>query len=279
MLQSLFVGLKTPIEHPRQSNEGDVHIGVADLERFHKMVEVEQIIDGYGLTEVWPLGGNCPLSRALHIPEDVVAVECVDPDTGDPVAEGEPGEIVDAELKPSVFEVNSLEDVGVVLGQAPKAGTELVEGSTVRINVSKGPKPVAVPNVVGSPYESAESVILGAGFAVDREDVEATEAAGIVVGQTPPAGTQQAKGSVITLQVSTGPATSQVPDVTSQTEADAKKQLKNSGFEVQVVEEVVDDESLNGLVLSQNPEGGSDLEEGSTVVIVVGHFEAPPEAP
>ena len=55
---------------------------------------VEQIIDGYGLTEVWPLGGNCPQSRALHIPEDVVAVECLDPDSGERVPEGEPGEIV-----------------------------------------------------------------------------------------------------------------------------------------------------------------------------------------
>jgi phenylacetate-CoA ligase len=55
---------------------------------------VEQIIDGYGLTEVWPLGGNCPQSRALHVPEDVVAVECIDPDTGLAVPEGEPGEIV-----------------------------------------------------------------------------------------------------------------------------------------------------------------------------------------
>jgi phenylacetate-CoA ligase len=55
---------------------------------------VEQIIDGYGLTEVWPLGGNCPLSRALHIPEDVVAVECIDPDTGAAVPEREAGEIV-----------------------------------------------------------------------------------------------------------------------------------------------------------------------------------------
>jgi phenylacetate-CoA ligase len=55
---------------------------------------VEQIVDGYGLTEVWPLGGNCPQSRALHIPEDVVAVECIDPDSGAPVAEGEAGEIV-----------------------------------------------------------------------------------------------------------------------------------------------------------------------------------------
>jgi phenylacetate-CoA ligase len=55
---------------------------------------VEQIVDGYGLTEVWPLGGNCPESRALHIPEDVVAVECIDADSGAPVPEGEPGEIV-----------------------------------------------------------------------------------------------------------------------------------------------------------------------------------------
>jgi phenylacetate-CoA ligase len=55
---------------------------------------VEQIIDGYGLTEVWPLGGNCPESRALHIPEDVVAVECLDADSGERVPEGEPGEIV-----------------------------------------------------------------------------------------------------------------------------------------------------------------------------------------
>jgi phenylacetate-CoA ligase len=55
---------------------------------------VDQIIDGYGLTEVWPLGGNCPHSRALHMPEDIVAVECIDPETGERVPEGEPGEIV-----------------------------------------------------------------------------------------------------------------------------------------------------------------------------------------
>jgi phenylacetate-CoA ligase len=55
---------------------------------------VEDIIDGYGLTEVWPLGANCPFSRALHIPDDIVAVECIDPDTGEPLPEGASGEIV-----------------------------------------------------------------------------------------------------------------------------------------------------------------------------------------
>ena len=44
-----------------------------------------------------------------------------------------------------------------------------------------------------------------------------------------------------------------------------------------MVEEIVDDESLDGRVLSQDPEGGSDAEQGTTVVIVVGRFEqAPP---
>ena len=98
-----------------------------------------------------------------------------------------------------------------------------------------------MPNVVGSAFETAESQLQGVGFAVAREDVEDDAAAGIVVGQSPAAGTQQGKGSVITLQVSKGPATSQVPDVTSQTEADARAQLRASGFEVQVVEEIVDD--------------------------------------
>ena len=40
-----------------------------------------------------------------------------------------------------------------------------------------------------------------------------------------------------------------------------------------MVEEIVDDQSLDGRVLSQDPEGGIDAEQGTTVVIVVGRFE------
>ena len=186
-------------------------------------------------------------------------------------------EIVGAKLKANVVAVNSLKPVNEVLAQAPKPGTELIENATVRINVSKGPRPVAVPNVVGSAFETAQSQLQGVGFAVAREDVEDTADAGIVVGQNPTGGTQLGKGSVVTLQVSKGPATSQVPDVTSQTEADARAQLKASGFGTQVVEEIVEDQTLDGRVLSQDPEGGTDAKEGTAVVIVVGRFQAPAE--
>jgi eukaryotic-like serine/threonine-protein kinase len=178
-------------------------------------------------------------------------------------------------LEPNVVEVNSLQPVGTVLATAPKAGTEVIEGTIIRVNVSKGPKPVAVPNVVGSPFESAESQLRGLGFAVASEEVESDEPAGVVVGQNPAAGAQAAKGSAVTLQVSAGPTTSQIPDVTSQTESDAAAQLQASGFQVQVVEEIVDSPDLDGRVLSQDPEGGTEADEGSTVVIVVGRFEDP----
>jgi eukaryotic-like serine/threonine-protein kinase len=186
-------------------------------------------------------------------------------------------QLVNAGLKANVVPVNSLQDIDTVLATAPKAGTELIEGATVRVNVSKGPRPITVPNVIGSAFESAESMLQGAGFAVAREEVEDPAAAGTVLGQSPAAGTQQPKNSVITLQVSAGPKTSQVPDVTSLTEADARAQLKRSGFEAAVVDEIVNDQLNDGKVLSQDPEGGSDAEEGVTVVIVVGRFEqAPP---
>jgi phenylacetate-CoA ligase len=54
----------------------------------------QRIADGYGMTEIFPLGGNCPHSSALHIASDIVATEIVDPDSGVPLAPGETGEVV-----------------------------------------------------------------------------------------------------------------------------------------------------------------------------------------
>ena len=70
---------------------------------------------------------------------------------------------------------------GTVTAQDPRAGTSLVEGATVRINYSTGPKQVAVPPVVGLDYSTALQQLQAAGFAVARTDVESSQPAGIVV--------------------------------------------------------------------------------------------------
>jgi phenylacetate-CoA ligase len=66
----------------------------ATLATLRERFGVEEVFDGYGLSELWPFGGNCLQSRALHIPEDFVIVECVDPETLEPLPEGQPGELV-----------------------------------------------------------------------------------------------------------------------------------------------------------------------------------------
>jgi len=182
----------------------------------------------------------------------------------------------DAKLNFKVVEINSDKDANTVTGQSPKAGETLIEGATVRINVSIGPKPIAVPNVVGTAYETAASQLQGAGFAVARSDVEDDAAAGTVVGQDPSAGQLRGKGSTITLTVSEGPSTSSIPDVESQEEGSARSTLEASGFRVRVADQDTEDPLLDGLVISQDPPGGNEAKPGTTVTIIVARFVEPP---
>jgi serine/threonine-protein kinase len=159
-----------------------------------------------------------------------------------------------------------------VLAQDPHAGDRVAEGSTVRVNVSSGPRLIGVPPVIGEAYDQAASELQAAGFAVARKDVDSNQPAGIVVGQSPAANTFAAKNSTVTLSVSKGPTTSGVPDVTSQDEPTAVDELKASHFKVVVVRQDTNDPGSDGIVLSQDPPGGSQAKPGSTVTIVVGRL-------
>jgi len=160
-----------------------------------------------------------------------------------------------------------------VIAQTPKAGSKVDEGSPVRLQVSNGPKPVIVPSVIGSTFDTANSRLLGAGFAVRRKDVESDQPAGTIVAQSPDAGTYQPPGATISLSVSKGPTTSTVPDVTSLAQADALAQLRASGFKVHIVAQPVTDPDQDGIVQTQDPAGSAKAKPGSTVTIAVGKFE------
>jgi eukaryotic-like serine/threonine-protein kinase len=179
-------------------------------------------------------------------------------------------------LKADVHYVHSAKDSGTVTGQYPKTGSRLLKGAKVRINVSQGPKPVGVPSVLGSPFESAAGTLQGAGFAVARRDVESNDPKGIVVQMDPPANSFIAPGSTITLFVSKGPQETVVPDVTSFSRADAIATLRNSGFKVVVDLQDTQDSSVDGVVLTETPGPGESAKPGTTVTITVGHYVAPP---
>ena len=178
----------------------------------------------------------------------------------------------DAQLNAKVVRVDSNQPADQVLDQTPNGGTSIDQDSVVTLKVSKGPQPIAVPNVVGESFETANSQLLAAGFAVAKHMVESSEPANIVVAQHPAANTSQSPGTTITLNVSKGPKTTGVPDVTSQQQSDAISTLRAAGFNVRVVSQDTADPNQDGIVLNQNPAGGAQAKPGQTVTIVVGRF-------
>ena len=217
-------------------------------------------------------GNKIDKGNAVTIFVSTGPAKAVVPDVRGKSATDAAAAIASAGLRPDVHEVNSAKDVNTVVAQAPKPGVKVVKGSKVRINVSKGPPTIAVPPVVGLPFAQASSELQAKGFAVKRNDQDSNEAAGIVLSQDPGGNTLAPEGSTITLAVSKGPKTTQVPDVTSIDEQTATTTLQQSGFKVKVVRQQVADPSQNNVVLDQSPPPNSQAKPGTTVTIYVGHF-------
>ena len=188
-------------------------------------------------------------------------------------------ELTQAGLRVDVVEVNSERDEGTVTAQSLAPGTVVVEGTSVRINVSIGPKPVTVPSVVNVPYDRAAAELQRAGFGVTRVDVSSDLAKGIVVDQDPSGGSTSSRGATVTLSVSRGPSTVAVPDVTTQDVTIARATLESAGFTVREVLEDTEDPSFEGIVISQDPIGGGRAEPGSRVTLFVGRFVEPATQP
>jgi serine/threonine-protein kinase len=96
------------------------------------------------------------------------------------------------------------------------------------------------------------------------------------VAQDPTGNSTAAKGSIVTLTVSKGPATVEVPEVTGLDLAAARSTLRAAGFKVTVTFIDTDDPALDGLVAAQNPIGGTQAEPKSTVALEVSRFVEPP---
>jgi serine/threonine-protein kinase len=90
--------------------------------------------------------------------------------TGDAVEEAT-AELEEAGLKVEVAEerIHSAEEAGAVARQSAAEGTRLAHGDTVTLTVSKGPRMVQVPDVVGDQVDEATAELEEAGFVVKAE--------------------------------------------------------------------------------------------------------------
>jgi eukaryotic-like serine/threonine-protein kinase len=160
-------------------------------------------------------------------------------------------------------------DRDIVFGQSPRPGEEADEGSTVTINVSDGPGEVAVPSVTGLPSGEAQDQLRAAGLRPEVEQAFSdTVKKGQVIETSPPGGTTVEKGTKVTLQVSRGKERVDVPDVTGETEDNARSALQDAGLRVgKVTEEESEEET--GTVTGQDPAAGASVAKGTAVNLTV----------
>jgi len=92
-----------------------------------------------------------------------------------------------------------------VISSDPAAGSTVPKGSVVKLVISSGPAPTAIPNVVGQTPSAATAALEAAGFNVLVQNTASIDAqSGKVVSQSPGAGTAAAAGTTVTIQVGTG---------------------------------------------------------------------------
>ena len=165
--------------------------------------------------------------------------------------------------------VRSRVEFDQVLDQDPNGGEEAEEGSTITLEVSRGPGNVLVPTVADRPREQALNELEKAGLKVSVEERASDDVRdGYAIRTTPEAGRSVVKGSRVTLFVSTGPEQVAVPDVTGLSRDSAENSLQAEGLKV-VVEEEASADAPTGEVISQDPAAGTEVDAGSRVTITV----------
>ena len=171
---------------------------------------------------------------------------------------------------------------GRVCLQDPEPGTDMPKGGVIRINVSKGSKEGLVPNVVGMQEDEVEGFLKEHGYVLGNVKViTSPEDEGLVLEQSPVAGTSLDKESSIDIVVSDGEGVEKasVPSVTRMPLEDAKKEITSAGFEVGNITYDYNESIGKGYVTYQQWQAGMMLEKGTSIDLEVSQGPEPKPTP
>ncbi len=103
----------------------------------------------------------------------------------------------------TITQKTSTEPAGTVLSQSPATGSSVHAGDTINLTVAQASKEVAVPNIIGKSEALAGAALGEASLKPQTVSQTTTEQSqvGVVLRQSPAAGTKVAKGSTVTIAV------------------------------------------------------------------------------
>lgn len=168
---------------------------------------------------------------------------------------------------------------GTVIACSPDEGTEVLENTTVRVNISSGPETKTLPSLKGMSLSDAKAEISNDGCTLGNvsHDNSDTVPSGCVISQDPPEGTDITSGMIINLVISNGPKQDTgvtVPDVSGKSYTDAQNILSSMNLVPTIKWENTTDQSKNGIVDTITPGAGNTVAKGSQVIIFVWRINA-----
>ncbi|GIW51901.1 MAG: hypothetical protein KatS3mg081_1256 [Gemmatimonadales bacterium] len=157
-----------------------------------------------------------------------------------------------------------------VVWQDPPPGVTVPEGTTVELSVSVGPQRIPVPDVAGYEAKVAQLLVEAAGLQVGRIDsVQTAAARGVIVSTRPPPGTPIVPGGRVTLLVSVGAPTIQVPNVIGLTLSEARASLEQAGLTLGTYFSRGGSTARPGTVIDQRPAAGTLAAPGTAVHVIL----------
>ena len=160
-----------------------------------------------------------------------------------------------------------------IVSQDIEGNVEVPAGTVLNLVVSSGKVIGAtVPDVVGMTEAEAKVRLESEGFTMQKQLQESDSVEkGNVISQNPLGATTAAKGSDVTVVISSGMSveTMEMPDLTGKTEEEAKVVIEEEGLTVGTVSEEDSDTVEKGKVISQSPAAGGTVDKGTKVDIKV----------
>jgi uncharacterized repeat protein (TIGR01451 family) len=183
---------------------------------------------------------------------------------------------------------NSNISSGHVIKTSPAKNSSAPKGDPVSIWVSKGPKPVKMPDVVGKVWSGSANPDVkelltkdqyGYSFSVTKKEDNSSSISNNHVIRTDPKKNENThKGASVTVWVSKGPKSVNVPDVTGKILDPAKSVLRSAGFVIGAITYSSSSGSIySGCVIRTSPAKNTTAHKGDSVSIVVSN--PPPYIP
>lgn len=157
-----------------------------------------------------------------------------------------------------------------VLTETPGPETNAAKGTRVVMDVSAGQRRMNVPNVVGMDREAARLALEKVGLEVGSvAEHESPLPRGEVMTTSPVAGTALILPSSVSLVVSAGPATIEVPYLVGRPFGEARAALEQLGLTARTANVDSTSNEPEGIVTSQTPAEGTAVGAGSAVALTV----------